>query len=263
MCGYCTEGAALSSALLASVDSEITAIDPFILQSFAQDAPNWRALASSWPTGTNGDLALLAFCRSWEDALFGKSGLLSLDVLGSTLGTKLSESLLRSIPGPEWGWAMEPRFELPPALPLSSALVMLETYSRCWLAGGRGEQWSNKNFLAWFPWLFLALTIVAEANVEAQVMQKIALTDPARTPAFDGLDLWLQRRAACACVRQQGIAFVEKYFENLRLEALTSALVTETIHSTDLATLRNLLVHRPHEVLNLSVSELLGAIEHK
>ena len=154
MCGYCTEGAALSFAMLFPIDGAIMAIDPFLLPSFAQDAPNWLALVSAWPGNKNEGVPLLAFCHSWADALRGNLVLPPLDVFESALGIKLRESLLESIPGSEWVWAIEPGFDLPSLLPLSAALVMLETYRNCWLTGGGGERWSDQEFEGWFPWLF-------------------------------------------------------------------------------------------------------------
>lgn len=263
MCGYCTEGAALSYALRAPMGGAIVAIDPFFLPSFAQDAPNWLALVRAWPGNKNEGVALLAFCRSWEDVLRGNWVLPPLDVLESVLRIKFRESLDESTPGPEWTWAIEAGFDLPSVLPLSAALVMLETYRDCWLEGGGGERWSNQEFERWFPWLFLALAIVSEAGPKAPVLQTIALTYPARTPAFFALDLWLQRRAACACVRREGIAFVVKQFADLRLEVLASALLSEAFHLGDLVRLLKLFAERQHEEMNLTVEELVAATEHK
>jgi len=263
MCGYCTEAAALSYALHMPIDDAIVGIDPFFLPSFAQDAPDWLALVSSWPGNKNEGVVLLAFCRGWEDALRGNLVLSPLDVFDSELQVKFRESLEESIPGPEWAWAIESRFDAPPVLPLSAALAMLETYRNCWLEGGGGERWSDQEFERWYPWLFLALTIVSEADAKAPILQTIALTDPAQTPEFFALDLWLQRRAACACVRREGIALVVKHFEDLRLEVLTSALLSEAFHLGDLVRLLKLLAERQHEEMNLTVEELVAATEHK
>lgn len=263
MCGYCTEGAALSYALLAPVDGTIMEFDPFILPCLAQDASNWPALLTVWPGKEKSGLALLMFCRGWEDALRGNPVLQSLEAVESLPWVKLRESLCESIPGPEWSWAIESGLDVPAVLPMTAAVVMLETYGACWLAGGDEERWSEQEFEARFPWLFLALTIVSESDVEASVLQAIALTDPARTPTFDALDLWLQRRAACVCVSREGIAFVERHFEDLRFEVLASALLGDALNSTDLITLQTLLAERPHEVMNLTVGELVGAIDHR
>lgn len=265
MCGYCTESAALSSALLSLKRGASIEADPFILPSCIQDAANWAELVRAGEGNNSETVALLAFCRRWENALRGEALLPLLDVIDPTLWGKLRERLNDSMPGSEWAWAIEPGGALPADFSLSSALNIVETYSDCWLTGGSSERWSDQTFERWFPWLFLSLVIVAEAEVEAEapVLQTIALTDPHRTPAFDGLDLWLQRRAACACVRQLGLAFVEEHFYNLRLEVLASTLLSEVFHSSDLVALQNLLADRSHWVMNLTVEELLAATVHK
>ncbi|MEO6985896.1 MAG: hypothetical protein ABI155_11185 [Paralcaligenes sp.] len=244
------------------MDGAITGIDPFFLPSFAQDAPNWLALVGAWPGEKNVCVALLAFCRRWEDALRGRLALPPQGVFESALRVKLRECLDESIPGPEWVWANETGFETPPLLPLSAALAMLETYRECWLEGGGGEGWSDQEFDRWFPWLFLAMTIVSEVGAEAPVLQTIALTYTARTPSFFALDLWLQRRAGCACVRRKGIAFVVEHFEDLRLEVLASALLREAFHIDDLKSLLKLFAERQHEEMSLTVEELVAATEH-
>jgi len=263
MCGYCIESAALSSALLSLRSGAIIETGPFILPSRTQDAANWAELVRAWPGNKSKQVALLAFCRRWEDTLSGNAVLPLLDVIDRTLWVKLRKGLEDSMPGPEWAWAIESEGALPAHIPVAAALSILDTYSCCWLNGGSGERWSDQAFEKWFPWLFLALVIVAAAEPEAPVLRAIALTDPHQTPAFDALDLWLQRRAVCACVRHQGIAFVEGHFETLRLEMLASALLSEAFHPGDLLVLQNLLAERQHWVMNLTVEELLAAFGHK
>lgn len=263
MCGYCTESAALTYALRALASGAVMEKDSFILPSYTQDAFNWVDEVRAWPGKKGPEVALLAFCRHWEDVLGGGAVLPLPGLLGSALWVKLQERLVEHMPGPEWAWAVEPDGVLPADIPLSAANSMLESYVDGWLATGSLDRWSDVSFDEHFPWLFLALTIVSGAAAEAPALETIALTDPPRTPSFGGLDLWLQRRAARACVRQQGMAFVEEHFEDLRLELLASALLSGAFHPRNLGTLQNLLAERPHWVLNLTVEALQAATEHK
>ena len=63
-----------------------------------------------------------------------------------------------------------------------------------------------KQFEACFPLLYFAICYLGNNPRHNPIIMEIASYNIQHCPSFDGLDLWLQRKALCLCIERNGIA---------------------------------------------------------
>ncbi|SMP46015.1 hypothetical protein SAMN06295888_103212 [Desulfonatronum zhilinae] len=59
-----------------------------------------------------------------------------------------------------------------------------------------------------FPALFFAVSFLAQSPKSLDSIRRIALNEPSATPLFNGLDLWLRRKALIFAIRNDGPGFL-------------------------------------------------------
>lgn len=228
MCGYCVEEAYFEFfADTACTDMH----DALIRFVHLQESPEWLDLITLHQSESSLLEGLIALCRSWDEEFFrpGKPGLAVLKrVLLPSLWTEMKEQVRPHAPSPDWKWVLEDE-RLPSLFSIEPAKQVLAYYRRLHLRAA-GEPAPNsdgwKERTQWlhdhFVWVYMSLIVADRFDTDTASLVAIAVELPRETPYFSGLDLWIQRRAALACVRRGGTAFIAKHEQDLRNEIAAS-----------------------------------------
>lgn len=142
---------------------------------------------------------------------------------------------------------------------LKNSLDLLNFYHDWWLLGigkeksdpaerieetGIMDPIDNTTLAEWnrfdtlYPAISFALSYIINHHNDAEIIQKIALTNLEDAPDMWGKDLWLQRRAMVACVKRYGFSFILNNLSQIRYELIYYVLLkTETV-PTELNALR-------------------------
>lgn len=143
----------------------------------------------------------------------------------------------------------------------------LNSYCKWWLSGGNKtssdpaqrmketgimdpienttpEDW--KKFYSIFPTLYFSLSYLSKHRSRSKAIKCLALTDLHDTPDFLGYDLWLQRKAFTACVKEYGSQFIFDHFENIRHELIFYSLLKVDFTFDDLDKLKELVLSGGH-----------------
>lgn len=266
MCGYCTEMAALQDLLEVRRGGQIGPRDPLLCPIHLQEASNWRAELSSWNNIDHPGGANVALCRYWSDRLYGKNvAQLGEVALASPAMISHQRWLATLNYPPEWQWVLCMESSLPAPFPIGLARAKLDAYiAGCiWASPGDPTAWDyktlNENFLS----VSVAFDLVALGAADDTRLHVLATCSPSHTPFFDGLDLWIQRRALNACVAHRGAQFIETHFGQLRIEAIVSVVLGDILSPGDLRDLQASLKDRSDDSLNLKLDDLLEALEVK
>ena len=83
-------------------------------------------------------------------------------------------------------------------------------------------EWNK--FDALYPAISFALSYIHHHS-DAEIIQKIALTNLEDAPDMWGKDLWLQRRAMIACVQRNGLMFITENLSQIRYELIYYVLL--------------------------------------
>lgn len=86
---------------------------------------------------------------------------------------------------------------------------------------------------------FLSFIFLRKIKPESGLIHELALRQPKDCPDFPGLDLWLQRRAFCACVKQRGAEFITENSDDLRPELSMYAILMGALSHEDADRLRS------------------------
>ena len=89
-------------------------------------------------------------------------------------------------------------------------------------------------------------------------MEILATGGPRQAP-FNGLDLWLQRRAVRACTRCAGVGFVRDHLEERRDEAIVSVALGNMRSAEELIEVHSLLQGGASHASDQEFDELLRA----
>lgn len=108
-----------------------------------------------------------------------------------------------------------------------------------------------------------AVDLVACAAPEDARLQVLATTVPRQVPSFNGLDLWLQRRALRACTTCLGVGFVRDHLDALRDETVVSLALGTLLSAEELIEVHSLLQCRASHSSGPEPDELLGAFHRK
>ncbi|MFV7511506.1 hypothetical protein ACNPM2_03825 [Stenotrophomonas geniculata] len=202
-------------------------VDPFFWPLHFQVAPNWLTALRQHFTGNSHALDLatevVAMCRWWDDRLTNISSL-SLNELSSLLGKPIDALAASTPPG------------------LTVALNAIDAYLQANVTGvERDSEWEGGALDEGFIHLYLSLIVLICNLPHDSRIDRLALAQPDHTPAFDGPDLWLKRRALRGCVQRDGAAFLSRNAEALRLEDLADLLISSVLQMDDLLVVRALL----------------------
>lgn len=113
--------------------------------------------------------------------------------------------------------------------------LTLERYLDGWI---RSNRWSDGEFAAQWQSVLVAIARCAKRLDVPASLREIALSDPARTPDFSAVDLWIQRRAVRACFLSKGTSFLEQHVDRLRLAPAAALLVSGTATAEEFAGMR-------------------------
>ena len=162
----------------------------------------------------------------------------------------------------EWQWVLALDGSPPDDLPIELARACLTAYIHGWLQQSNPEEgWDRETFYQRFLGVSVAMDILATCAPGDELLPVLATRVPRLTPFFDGLDLWLERRALTACVAHSGVSFIDEHWEELRVEAILSIAIRDLLNDQELTALHAALHHRPNKRSDLDLPELLQAIE--
>ena len=142
---------------------------------------------------------------------------------------------------------------------LKNALGLLNFYYDWWLLGIGKEKSEPKEqieefgildnidnttlaewnrFDALYPAISFALSYIINHRSDAEIIQKIALTNLEDAPDTWGKDLWLQRRAMIACVKHNGLTFIGDNLNQIRYELIYYILLKADANPIELNKLK-------------------------
>ncbi|WP_414492876.1 hypothetical protein [Stenotrophomonas maltophilia] len=204
------------------------AVDAFFWPLHLQIVPNWTAalrqrVASGIPAS---DLATetVAVCRWWDERLTHASSHLLLDELSSLFGKPVDALAGSTPPGS------------------TASLEAIDAYLQANVTGIQREgEWEGGALDERFIPLYLSLIVLICNSPFDSRVDRLALGQPDHTPSFDGPELWLKRRALRGCVQRDGVAFLSRNAEVLRLEDLADLLIADVLEVDEVVVLRALL----------------------
>ena len=123
--------------------------------------------------------------------------------------------------------------------------------------------WDMEALYESFLSVSVAFDIVANSAADDPRLKVLATRPLRHTPFFDGLDLWLQRRALHACVACSGVSFVKAHLDELRIESILSVAMSDLLSKSDLLELHALMQDCPLNSLSFESEEVLEALEIK
>ncbi|QOJ23823.1 MAG: hypothetical protein HRU78_09335 [Gammaproteobacteria bacterium] len=111
-------------------------------------------------------------------------------------------------------------------------------------------------FDAFYPAISFALSFIIYHHSDAEIIQKIALTNLEDAPDMWGKDLWLQRRAMTACVQRNGLKFIIENLGQIRYELIYYVLLKTDTTPTELKKLKEaILAEDEHPIQGMMESE--------
>ena len=254
MCGFCTETAALCDLLGEMKDGSVGPRDPFLYPIYLQEASDWRGELRAWQSIDHPRGAFIALCRQWSERLAGGRVPPLEQVLSAQALDGLQEWLGTLAPLREWQWTLDMDGRPPDPLPLELARETLDAYIEGWLrppfnGATDGDQKAlHGSFLS----VSVAFDIVCRCAPDDSRLTVLTTSSHGRPPFFDGLELWLQRRALQACVVRSGVSFIMSHFDELRIESIFSVVIHGLLTGRDLLKLQVFFQNSPHGSLSLA-----------
>lgn len=115
-------------------------------------------------------------------------------------------------------------------------------------------EWNKFDLL--YPAVSFALSFVINHYSDAEIIQKIALTNLEDAPDMWVKDLWLQRRAMIACVQRDGLVFVTENLNQIRYELIYYVLLKTDTNPAELEKLKEaILTEDEHPMQGMMESE--------
>ncbi len=262
MCGFCTETALIDHTLRALQGEAAVPVDAFLRPIFLQEVRDWQGEVRLLGDGCSDSLAMIALCRHWSARLTGETPRPLAELLAPSSVTALQRWLEPLDYAPEWQWLLQIDGPLPDPLPTDAANKQLGEYAANALQPSPSpDQASHRNELALsFLRVSAAFDIVCKGD-DAELPARLAITAPSGMPGFDALGLWLQRRALQECVRRFGLRFIADNLAGLRIEAILSVVMADSLAPSELLELKGVVAGRRHDTSNLSSADLLAGIE--
>jgi len=265
MCGYCIESGGISD-LLASAEGHLHEPRDRTLCIFhLQQAADWRAELASWEGRDHTSLGQIALCRAWSERIAGNFGAPLSEVLDAGAFIELETWLAALDYPPEWQSVLRIDGCPPASLPIAPSKARLDSYIDGWLQRPPAGvmDWDQMTLSEWFLSVSVALDIVSREAPGDERLQVLATHDPSLTPYFGGVDLWLQRRALQACVAHYGVGFIDRNLDKLRVEAILSTVMSNSLNERELREVHAFLQGRSLRRMNLERDDLLEAIQSK
>jgi len=265
MCGYCIETGALYDALENIKGNVRPTYVPILGMIHLQEASDWRKELEPWRSDDQAGGILVPLCRHWSERLAGKAPTALVDTLHADASAELQRWLATLDYSPEWQWALHTDGLLPSPPPIELARANLDSYISNWIQPPCSDDmsWDHKTLYEKFLGVSIAFDLVAQYAPDDARLTVLATKNPALTPFFNALDLWLQRRALRACTSHLGISFIRENFDELRTEAIVSVVLSESLSQDDLIELKTSIQDRTHPTMNFSIVDLLELLEIK
>jgi len=265
MCGYCTEYAVLDDILWRLKGDAGQTFDPLLYPVYLQESADWRKELGFWEWRDHSQVSLIAFCRHWSERIAGELPASLPDLLSTDTLIELQEWLATLKYPSEWRWVMCDCGPLPSPLPVDLAKARLNLYINAWTgsSGPGTAAWNHETLQEYFLSVSVAFDVVMKADADDVRLKLLAVLSPKQTPAFGGVDLWLQRRALKACVARSGVHFIKEHFNELRIEAILSVVMSDLLTYGALRDLHAWLQGRSHDSMNLGVNDLSEALERR
>jgi len=242
MCGYCVE-----SAYFDGDPSSGSHLEGSLQYVHLQESPDWFEYYSSRENdlGKVGDM--IALCRAWDDRFFRPERNRIFDLqkkMGWNQWDALVQWLRPYAPSPQWEWLIPNEAWICYQPDIKSARRVLADYCDShlgWNGIKKPRRRKSQKHEEMIPerifWVHAALILVDRFDTLLGGSIDIPLNLPKRTPSFDGLDLWLQRRAVRSVVRSNGSGFISTYREEMREEILSSVIAAARADADYLADL--------------------------
>lgn len=259
MCCFCWECGAIYETFWRLKGEAPGGHDPFAVPFQVQDAADWRRELASLSNDEHVCLNLIALCRHWSERIAGGDPAPLSGVLTSDAMVDLRSTLATADYPPEWQWVLCEQAPLPRPLPLELARARLDLYMASWLEElPSGESaWDPKSLHDNFLSVSVAFDVLMGAAPEDSRFKLLAIQSPSGT---DTLDLWLQRRAVWVCVAHSGVQFIKDNYDDLRLEAILSAVWSDLLDGDALRDLHTWVQGRTHWSSNIDPADFVEAI---
>jgi hypothetical protein len=258
MCGYCTEQAVIGGLLGVIKGDPAETHEPLLRPILLQEAADWREELSSWEDHDHASGALVALCRHWSERISGKNPAPLSDALATDALANLQRWLSTLSYPPDWQWALCVEGLLAEPLPFELARTRLDSYINAWLEPFQSNviEWDHGTLYECFPSLSISLDVLAQCAAHDPRLWKLATLSPVKAPFFNGLDLWLQRRALHVCVANSGVQFIEENLDSLRDTAIVAVIMSDLLKDGDLSELEAALRSRRRQPPNSGFDDL-------
>jgi hypothetical protein len=262
MCGYCTEQAVMGGLLGVLKGDPSETHEPLLRAIHLQEAADWRKELGAWEADDHASGALVALCRHWSERIAGRSPAPLGDALANAVLIELQRWLTTLNYPPEWQWALCVDGLPPDPLPIELARTTLDSYTDAWIEPSQSvpTEWDHETLYKRFLSLSISLDVLVQASAHDPRLRKLATHPPIKSPFFNGLDLWIQRRALRICVTNSGVRFIEENVAKLRDEAILSLIIGDQLAQCDLLELEAALRARTDNVANPGLDDLAEAI---
>ena len=247
MCGCCIESAYFQGLLDHSDDLVSTRMLQHI---HLQESPDWFEYHQIHQGEMTQLDDMIVLCRGWDEYFFrpGRRDALSLKSrMAPSRWSTLAQWLRPYAPSPGWEWVLEVEWiGIDPDI--ETAVQLLYDYRRSCLPHRHYEKLPRRvSGIRAFAraeqlfWVYIALMLSDRFDPKFFNSTIVAIELPKRVPAFDGLDLWIQRRAAMACVRRGGTGFLNAHKESIRDEIVSSVAMGVRVDADYLAGLEQVI----------------------
>ncbi len=121
------------------------------------------------------------------------------------------------------------------------------------------KDWNR--FYQLFPVVYFSVLILSKYQKNCDIIKRIALENSHEAPAFNGYELWLQRKALTCCVREYGAQFILDNYDNIRLELIYYCLITESFSIAEITALKEHLTSYDHWIIGIDTKTVLQLLD--
>jgi hypothetical protein len=277
MCGYCVEGAILLDFLEGETTARETDLDEQWVSIYLQESRDMVGTLTLFQGSPHLPCSIaIAFCRTWDSLLqaaddriypvleerYGKPAVKQfLDELRAHLDqgpwNALGDRQLYCHP-PAWDTFLSDQTAL-----VDHAEERLIAYHRSDLEGtteDATEDAMDCENTAFFPLVFFSLCVLLKDRPYSEIIERIAVDSPRHVPCFVSNTLWLQRKAFLACVQQEGVRFILRHYDTIRLELVDYVLLKQALCHDDLALLNAHVLAHPHWAMGIDTDCIVERI---
>jgi hypothetical protein len=259
MCCFCWECGAIYETFWRMKGEAPGGDDPLALAFVVQDAGDWRRELASLSNDEHVCLNLIALCRHWSERIAGSEPAPLSGVLTPGAMHDLRRMLATVHYPPEWLWVLSEQGAIPCPVPIEVVRARLDFYIASWLvqSSSGGTDWDRKSFHDNFLSVSVAFDVLMRAAPDDPRFKTLSIQAP---DGSEMLDLWMQRRAVGVCVAHSGIQFIKANYDDLRLEAILSAVWSDLLDGDALRDLHTWVQGRTHGSSNIDPADFVEAI---